>query len=815
MDTEKKPWEFFDEEIFPHLSFEALFGDLEGLRQDGRFWQACCPVHKGSSGELCIDPDTLEWNCFVGCGGGGPVQYLQSLRGLSWSEAARDLAHAAGLESDSLEVWLDSWTQADFELHGQLERRSSLLGLLMAYTRSILRSDAGRTLRGDLNRRYGFSEEALERFGLGLYSAPEDLWHYLKKTGRPMEEVRSWGLFDSKWSGCLLAGWKDLHGRHVNLWGWHPSRAHGTAAGHGGQLLFEESGPLPGKAVPFNLDGAARERKFALLLVPEPLDVVFLSGLGLEDPCPVSAGGDLTRSQIHAIERHLSLSGELTLCLDYDRKLEGTKLDRTRRTLERLRSARFPVYFVPPALMTQAGGRERRVPVAGFILRNGGGPPALQAFQSLLGQRECQAVPEGAPVEEGHNWGGVFQALQTLSGRGSHPGRVEAADMRTPHFWEPIFRIADEVGKRLAGGFLSALPQSLVRGLAEGESESMRREPSSRALPEGLPAAPFSARRLEEQTLEIPLDRSSGWNAVDALGTVFRAGELAVVAGRLAHGKTSVLLGLLLEWLERAEQDEGDELFIFCSTGEAEVRLYHRLLSLLAAKEGQGFTVRQVESHLREFAERQKEFDWSNMVSLAAARRKFQKWESRLQLSYHPDGRLEGIEDQLRHWSSAGRIGGVFVDHVQALPSREIPGGSGAELSATARRLKSLAVEFSCPLVVSAQLGRLMPSHGSGIPLEKAFGSPEVRQAIRRRRPQIHDLKESGIAQEADLVLGLLNHLTDFQTERGESGDLNAPSPLEVGVLKSRHGEAGRWAMLMFEPQFGRVREADSTEAAA
>ncbi|MCH8017745.1 MAG: hypothetical protein IH917_14105, partial [Acidobacteria bacterium] len=133
----KRPWEVIDQEIFPYLTVESLFADLRALRSYGRFWHASCPIHEDHSGAFSIDPQRLEWSCSLGCGGGGPIQYLQKTRGLSWMGAARELAQLAGVDPAVLDPWQGHWTEEDFILHERLERRSSLLGLFMTYTQSF------------------------------------------------------------------------------------------------------------------------------------------------------------------------------------------------------------------------------------------------------------------------------------------------------------------------------------------------------------------------------------------------------------------------------------------------------------------------------------------------------------------------------------------------------------------------------------------------------------------------------------------------------------------------------------------------------
>ena len=80
--------------------------------------------------------------------------------------------------------------------------------------------------------------------------------------------------------------------------------------------------------------------------------------------------------------------------------------------------------------------------------------------------------------------------------------------------------------------------------------------------------------------------------------------------------------------------------------------------------------------------------------------------------------------------------------------------------------------------------------------------------------PNLDNLRGGGSEQEADLVLGLLNYAADYKTEAKATGEHEAPpvTLLEVGVLKSRYGDVGRWAGLAFERRFGLIRDPTSTE---
>ena len=165
--------------------------------------------------------------------------------------------------------------------------------------------------------------------------------------------------------------------------------------------------------------------------------------------------------------------------------------------------------------------------------------------------------------------------------------------------------------------------------------------------------------------------------------------------------------------------------------------------------------------------------------------------------------------------AEARKVGGVLVDYLQRIPA---PARSydrrDIEVSAVARYLKSLAVDLHAPVVAGAQINR-EAVRGKDVPAGD-FKDSKVQNAIRSRRPQLHHLREGGSEQEADLILGLLNYRADYEAD--EDGEKRAgagvpeTTPFEVGTLKNRYGDVGRWASLAFEGRFHFIRDRESYE---
>ncbi len=70
------------------------------LKKRGRKFLGLCPFHNEKTPSFNVDPDKQFWKCF-GCGEGGDVfDFVQKIDGLSFPEAAEQLARRCGIEID-------------------------------------------------------------------------------------------------------------------------------------------------------------------------------------------------------------------------------------------------------------------------------------------------------------------------------------------------------------------------------------------------------------------------------------------------------------------------------------------------------------------------------------------------------------------------------------------------------------------------------------------------------------------------------------------------------------------------------------------
>lgn len=75
----------------------AVFSDRVPLRQRGRDFWCCCPIHEERTPSCKIDPAAQLWHCF-GCGAGGDVfSLIMQADGLDFPDAVRKLADRANI----------------------------------------------------------------------------------------------------------------------------------------------------------------------------------------------------------------------------------------------------------------------------------------------------------------------------------------------------------------------------------------------------------------------------------------------------------------------------------------------------------------------------------------------------------------------------------------------------------------------------------------------------------------------------------------------------------------------------------------------
>ena len=135
------------------------------LKQAGRNWKGLCPFHDEKTPSFNVNPDRQIFHCF-GCQAGGDViGFLMNHEGLTFPEAARQLAGELGIEIPE-----ETGGRSDAGLSARLFEANQLAQDL--YRESIAKEEAG-AARDYLTSR-GFDGATCEAFGIGFAPARWD-----------------------------------------------------------------------------------------------------------------------------------------------------------------------------------------------------------------------------------------------------------------------------------------------------------------------------------------------------------------------------------------------------------------------------------------------------------------------------------------------------------------------------------------------------------------------------------------------------------------------------------------------------------------
>lgn len=236
---------------------------------------------------------------------------------------------------------------------------------------------------------------------------------------------------------------------------------------------------------------------------------------------------------------------------------------------------------------------------------------------------------------------------------------------------------------------------------------------------------------------------TSGLHGLDDKLGGFHAGDLIVVGGRAAMGKTAFLLGIA-----RAAALAGHPVGII--SGEQPVnQVALRMLSAASGVESKRFRTAEFE-----------ESHWPRITNAVAENAQLPMWF--LDRSAPTMAEVSRVG---RRWRHKHGIEALYVDYLQRVV------GEGdrrhEQVGMVARSMKNLARDLDIPIIALAQVSR---------EVEKTAGKP--------RAPRMGDLSDSSeIEKEADQILMIY---------REGHYDANAPQDeARVIVEKNRHGPTG------------------------
>ena len=281
----------------------AVFGERTPVRQRGRDFWCCCPIHDEKTPSCKIDPSTQLWHCF-GCGAGGDVfSLVMKLDDLDFPDAVRALAERANIEITE--------GGKPAMARGYKARLKEICKETAAFYHTQLmrsRSSDAAAARSYLAGR-GFGGEVPKRWNLGFAPGSGALVRHLSAKGfRPKE------LLDANVALEGKSGRGGLRDRFYNRIMFPILDAQGECIAFGGRIvgdgqpkyLNSQETPLFHKSeVLFGLDKAkaAMAASGVAIVVEGYTDVIALHEAGVRNAV-ATLGTALTAQHIRALSRH-------------------------------------------------------------------------------------------------------------------------------------------------------------------------------------------------------------------------------------------------------------------------------------------------------------------------------------------------------------------------------------------------------------------------------------------------------------------------------------------------------------------------------
>ena len=290
----------FLDELIARNPIEDVVGQYVSLKRSGANMFGLCPFHGEKTASFSVSPDKGIYYCFGCHKGGGAVNFMMEVEGLSYPDAVRALAKRAGMEVPEDEQYQSRYRQQErlWALHKEAAR----------FFHSQLYAPVGKAaLEYAFGR--GMSKGILTTFGVGY--AP-DSWDSLVKAmkakGYTEEELKESGLVSvSQKTGNIFDRFRDrLMFPIIDV--------RGNVIGFGGRIIKKDSDAAKYLNSPetlifnkrknlFGLNLAKKTKQGFLILVEGNIDVVALHQYGFDNAI-ASLGTSLTEEQAALMTRY-------------------------------------------------------------------------------------------------------------------------------------------------------------------------------------------------------------------------------------------------------------------------------------------------------------------------------------------------------------------------------------------------------------------------------------------------------------------------------------------------------------------------------
>lgn len=765
------------QQIKDRLDIVDLIGETVQLKKQGKEFVGLCPFHSEKTPSFNVNPEKQMFHCF-GCGKGGDIfTYVEGKEGYSFQEALEYLAERAGIQI----------SEGDARVEQTKRKELDLLEEVQMFFQECMKTDKAASARAYLKER-GYTEDDILNMGLGFFPGYKETVQWLEGKGYTQENrEQALNCLNTRGGHTVTFLWRDRWGRPLSLWGRLARKV--TDTDQVGKYLPFSDGVYGKKSFPLNLDKA---KEGELVIVEGPFDALLAQARGI--PGAVALGSShLTGEQRKAFE--VIQKRQITLALDGDKG----GWDGTEKAIRELQDMGFPVFVAeipegedPDSVISRQGADTFRE-----ILRNAI-PAARWMVNRIQGKYEMDTDKgNNAFLEEVLTYISTLSPLvreESVKDLALKSGRSESAimaELESKRAALEYERLKQRTAESLSTLAIIAKEDPL-KAIEQMERDlPLLRTRARAAKGEGLPR-PYT---MEDYYREIE-------NAREGLETGFKSldkyiaipmGAITIIAGRPRHGKTALMLNMLLNM---ARKHEGKKFYFF-SYEMGERALTTRLLMMAS-----GHPFRNSEKNIWAYQDYIKGgWPGGSVESIECARRELKGLMvnggiTLIGKSYPADE----LADTIRAYAEQGDTGAVFVDYVQKVPAPRDYRAQAAyqKVQAALEILRETAVTTDLPLIMGAQFRRP----------DKPGSSDDKRGQVLR----LESLRESGdIEQDANLVVGLWNERAETMDEEGKDPGIYAMTStsfnLDLAILKNRDGIVGKNIQLSFDPRVQKIQD--------
>jgi DNA primase catalytic core len=722
-----------------------LFSGLSKMKKTSSGYLACCPFHEDNNPSFSISTSKPVWNCFAGCGSGDWIQYLQKRDGKSIKEAIEYLAQAAGYTLGNIN---DSPT-----LSREIIVSSAMETIHVFCTKLLFEQEGSSTLNYLINR--GYSTDAIRSMELGYFPAYEVVHQYLLTRGFSEETIQECGFRTSGLgtTHTITIPYRDRVGRMKGF----IVRSYDDAVQPKYKFTYGTE-----KDTLFNLHIAKSSDR--IIVVEGFLDALYATELGIS--------GVVALGQAQVSEKQIENLGKLTtaaIILALDDDTAGRV--GTERSVPLFSKSTSRIYVIPsfqsfkdPDELLRTSGKaafeeciKQTIPAPVWMIErilskhdystqmsiDSAKKEALSYLLYLTDSRYITLVKKT-----------IFQQFD-----------LDEADFEREIIHFQKINNREEAYRK----YKKLISQSSVLlkddNLEELDLYLRETLPQLRIEVASVPAS-YS---FDEFITDIKLSQTglkTGYKELDEYITI-KPGTITILAGRPRHGKTTLMINLILNLVKL----NPSKSFLFFSYEESRKDIAVKILANLSEDiVNQHQNITNVEYYLRGNSVRDK---------IEAGKRQLQEYldSGRLQI-FDSSCTVDELSDIIQIHTENGTIGAVFVDYIQKIkilgrfPSRQV------ELQKVSERILEAAKRCAVPILLGAQLNR---------------------DTINRTRPKLENLRESGdIENDANTVIAIYNESVENsdneQNYTNDSGEVD----FELSILKNRNGLSNKTIKLKF-----------------